>query len=66
MKQYLNYSFTEYKSVSTQANAPKEPKVDKGEALYQRKLVQHLTYNSTYFILTAFDLTVLVVVSVSS
>lgn len=32
LKQYLNYSFTEYKSVSTQANVPKEPKLDKGEA----------------------------------
>lgn len=32
LKQYLNYSFPEYKSVSTQANTPKEPKVDKGEA----------------------------------
>lgn len=32
LKQYLNFSFTEYKTVSTQANAPKDPKVDKGEA----------------------------------
>lgn len=31
VKQYLNYFVTEYKSVSTQAAAPKEPKVDKGE-----------------------------------
>lgn len=32
LKWYLYYFFPEYKSTSTQAVAPKEPKVDKGES----------------------------------
>lgn len=30
LKQYLNYFWTDYRSTSTQASAPEEPKVDKG------------------------------------
>lgn len=48
--------------MSTQATAPKEPKVDKGEALYERKLLQHLTKNSMYFILTDSVLVVVLLV----